>query len=404
MDLDEIKPTEQSTPSREKVNSNYPHIFSPTNYCSITDNSIPYPNIRENRQFSPFNSLWGWYTPNNWWTTTFHLVSFTSMLSFFFLYIIWGLWEKKKIRKDATLREVLTTLRNTAPHVAEYRHPLGRFSFRTVYADPSNKGRFSQKELGMVYSRDILGEPGSLHTTAPRLLEDDPESSSIHRELNEREKEERTLEELRFVSGDFLLVAVLLPKNVTLPSELSIKGSGGAAAATALPAAWRTSASQSGAPGKGDSGWGRSLSSLGPGTGRGGGHWRGESNAPTTRGRGGGGRGGGDFGRDRDRDRERDRDRDRDRDIDRNDPRVPPPRRNEPPSPRGGGRGGRGGRGDRRSRSRSRSWSPPRRRNRYDWFLHVSPLTLCSVAYMFRPPFRHNDPCQDVNTFCYCLL
>ena len=262
---------------------------------------------------------------------------------------------------------MLTTLRNTAPHVPEYRHALGRFSFRTVYADPSNKGRFSQKDLGMVYSRDILGEPGSLQSTAPRLLEDFERSSN---ELNDREKEERTLEELRFVPGDFLLVAVLLPKNVTLPSELSIKGSGagaiGASAGATSSAAWRTNAAQSGALGKGDNGWGRSLSSLGPGTSRGGGHWRGESNAPSTRGRGGGGRGGGgDFGRDRNRDR------DRDRDIDRND-RVPPPRRNEPPSPRGGNegrgdRGGRRGRGVSRSRSWSRSHSPPtRRRNRYD--------------------------------------
>ena len=264
---------------------------------------------------------------------------------------------KRNNRKDATLRQVLTTLRNTAPHVAEYRHPLGRFSFRTVYADPSNKGRFSQKDLGMVYSRDILGEPGSLHTTAPRLLEDFERSSH---ELNERGREERTLEELRFVPGDFLLVAVLLPKNVTLPSELSIKGSGTGVGTATSPTAWRSHAAHGGAPGKGDSGWGRSLSSLGPETGRGGGHWRGESNAPSSRGRGGGGRGGGDFGRDRDRDR----------DIDRHDSRVPPPRRNEPPSPRGGygGRGdrGRGGRGDRRSRSRSRSRTPPRRRNRYD--------------------------------------
>jgi len=209
----------------------------------------------------------------------------------------------------------------------------------TIYADPSNKGRFSQKELGMVYSRDILGEPGSLHSTAPRLLED---SERSNHELNEREKEERTLEELRFVPGDFLLVAVLLPKNVTLPSELSIKGSGaGAVGIATSPAAWRTITTQGGAAGKGDSGWGRSL---GPGPGRGGGHWRGESNAPSTRGRGGGGR---DFGRDRDRDRH-------------------DSRRNEPPSPRTRGRGGRGGRGDRYSRSSSPPRSPPRRRNRGD--------------------------------------
>ncbi|KAF8805989.1 hypothetical protein BYT27DRAFT_7141473 [Phlegmacium glaucopus] len=324
MDLDETTQTEQSTPSREKtipfLIRTFVKIGSFHRLTLFEDGTLPTTDEQQ---------LFSW--------------------------------------KDATLREVLTTLRNTAPHVAEYRHPLARFSFRTVYADPSNKGRFSQKELGMVYSRDILGEPGSLHTTAPRLLED---TESSTRELNEREKEERTLEELRFVPGDFLLVAVLLPKNVTLPSELSIKGSGvSATVTTAPPAAWRTSITQSGAPGKGDSGWGRSLSALGPGTGRGGGHWRGESSAPSTRGRGGGGRGGGggggDFGRDRDRDR------DRDKDIDRTDSRVPPPRRNEPLSPRGGGggrgdRGGRGGRGDRRSRSRSRSWSPPRRRNRYD--------------------------------------
>ncbi|GLB34275.1 putative sin3 associated polypeptide p18 (SAP18) [Lyophyllum shimeji] len=252
--------------------------------------------------------------------------------------------------KDATLREVLTTLRNTAPLVPEYRHPLARFSFRTVYADSANKGRFSQKDLGMVYSRDILGEPGALNVTAPRLREDLDEAQ----EPSEREREERTLDELRFVPGDYLLVAVLLPKSVTLPSEISIKGSAGAANG------WRSGPGAG--PGRGDGGWGGSVApSAGPGAGRGGGHWRGESNGPESAGRGRGGRGGGDFGRDRDRE------------ADRADRRVPPPRRNDSPPPRvrrgwGEGAGGRGGRGGgRRSRSRSisRSRSPPRRR-RYD--------------------------------------
>ena len=264
-------------------------------------------------------------------------------------------------RKDATLREVLTTLRNTAPHVTEYRHPLARFSFRTVYADPSNKGRFAQKDLGMVYSRDILGEPGSLAGPAPRLLLDTDPAPSAPRERE-------TLDSLRMVPGDFLLVAVLLPKNVTLPTELSIKGS-----APAPGAGWKAAGASAG--GKTDGGWGRAAAAPpGPGAGRGGGHWRGESNAPI-RGRGGGGRGGGDAGRDgRDRDRDRDLDRDRDR--------IPPPRRSLSPLPRrGDGWGARGGRGggrggdrdrdrdrdrerDRRSLSRSRS--PPRRRGRYD--------------------------------------
>ncbi|KAF5391867.1 hypothetical protein D9757_001845 [Collybiopsis confluens] len=221
--------------------------------------------------------------------------------------------------KDATLREVLTTLRNTAPHIPEYRHPLARFSFRTVYADSGNKGRFSQKDLGMVYSRDILGEPGSLSSVAPRLLEEvDSESQQT-----DREKEERTLDELRFVPGDYLLLAVLLPKNVTMGSDLSIKGAG---SGTASGPGWK-------AGGGGDAGWGKSALGLGPLPTRGGGHWRGDSS-----GRGRGGRSGGG------------------RTDDREDNRVPPPR-----SPRrsGGGRGW-GGRGGRRS-SRSRSRSPRRR-------------------------------------------
>ncbi|KAF9035881.1 Sin3 associated polypeptide p18-domain-containing protein [Panaeolus papilionaceus] len=229
--------------------------------------------------------------------------------------------------KDATLKEMLTILRNTAPHVAEYRHPLARFTFKAAYADPTNKGRFAQKDLGRVGSRDILGEPGALGVTAPSLLED-----ISSRDLSEREKEEKTLEEMRFVPGDYMLIAVHLPKQVSQPSELTIKGSGAGAASST----WK------GGP-KGDNGWGKP--SGGPGIGRSGGHWRGESNAPSGRGRGGG-RGGGDFGRDREIDG-----------------RVPPPRRRDSPPPRSGGgwdRNTRGGRGDRRSRSRSRS--PPRRR------------------------------------------
>ncbi|KAI0731840.1 histone deacetylase complex protein [Fomitopsis betulina] len=233
--------------------------------------------------------------------------------------------------KDATLREVLTTLRATAPASPEMRHPLARYSFRTLYADSATRGRLNQKDLGIVYSRDILGEPGSLTTTAPRLLTDDDVPPS---------NDERTLDELRFVPGDYLCVAVLLPKNATVAGpggELSIKGS--AAPANNAPAAangWKSA-------GRGDGGWGGGASATaGPpgGLGRGGGHWRGGSDAPTgSRGRGRGGFGG------------------RDRDDDR---RVPPPRRDSPPPPRRDTYDRR----DRRPPSRSRS--PPRRRGRYD--------------------------------------
>ncbi|KAG7097496.1 hypothetical protein E1B28_004838 [Marasmius oreades] len=224
--------------------------------------------------------------------------------------------------KDATLREVLTTLRNTAPHVPEYRHPLARFSFRTVYADPGNKGRFSSKDLGQVYSRDILGEPGTLTTTAPRFLED---MDNENRDQTEREREERSLEEWRFVPGDYMLVAVILPRNMALPSEVGAKG---------VANGWKSGRENPG-PGPGAPGFGRG----------GGGHWRGDpSGAPV---RGGRGRG------------------ERERDSDRSDRRAPPPRRGSPPSRGDGGWGGRGGRagGSRRSpRSHSRSRSPPRKR------------------------------------------
>ncbi|KAF5363614.1 hypothetical protein D9756_000117 [Leucocoprinus leucothites] len=229
--------------------------------------------------------------------------------------------------KDATLRELLTTLRNTAPHIPEYKHPLARFSFRTVYADPALKGRFAQKDLGMVYSRDILGEPGALNVTAPRLLED---AENENREPTEREKEERTLDDLKFVPGDYLLVAVLLPKNVTMPSEISIKGSS---------AGWKSAPT-----GRADAAWGGPGSSTAPRGSEG--HWRGGDSKRPPPGSRRGGRNNGDSVRDKDIDR---------------DSRVPPPRRRDdsppPPPPRGGrGRGGR----DRRSRSRTRS--PPRRR------------------------------------------
>ena len=52
---------------------------------------------------------------------------------------------------------------------------------------------------------------------APRLLEDeDPGEGEEGREKSEREKEERTLVELRFVPGDYMCIAVLLPKNVNV--------------------------------------------------------------------------------------------------------------------------------------------------------------------------------------------
>ncbi|GJE87515.1 SAP18 domain-containing protein [Phanerochaete sordida] len=229
--------------------------------------------------------------------------------------------------KDATLREVLTTLRSIAPATPEYRHPLARYTFRAVYADSASRGRIAQKDLGTVYSRDILGEPGSLAGAAPRLLADEDAPAG---------EDERTLDELRFVPGDYMCVMVQLPKNVVLAPELAIKGSGAAAApanagtGAGFANGWKKDTGRGG-----DTGWGGSLG-TGPTAGRAGGHWRGDSGAPAPVPRGARGRG-------------------------RGDGRVPPPRRDSPPR-----RGGWGDR-DRRGRSTSRSRSPDRRRSsRYD--------------------------------------
>jgi len=258
--------------------------------------------------------------------------------------------------KDATLKEVLTTLRCTAPASLEYRHPLARYSFKALFADPTQKGAFTTKDLGMVYSRDILGEPGSLVANTGedgKPLDPTPEEE-------EKARLEKTLEDLRFVPGDYLLMGIMLPK--TLPpaatggaSGLAIKGSSGLGTNGAPSGKWARGT---------DAGWNAPPSQapgFGRGGGGGGGHWRGRpGGAPPT------GRGDKDLRpplprRDspppvRDRDRIRgDRDRDRDRPRERERDRFARDRRSRSPP--------------RRSRSRSplrRSRSPPPRRRRYD--------------------------------------
>src|SRR6266850_1809080 len=257
-----------------------------------------------------------------------------------------------RYRKDATLFELLTTIRNSAPSTLEYRHPLARYSFRTIYADAGNRGLFAQKDLGTVYSRDTLGDLG----TVEQLLEDDRVQDN-----SERQKDARTLDELRFVPGDYLCVSVTLPKNVQAnfsADPSAPKGGPGGLSPSLAPAnGWKSG----GGLGRGanNASLGLGHAGMGPGAGRGGGHWRGGSDAPPQPARGRGERGG-DFagvaGRaDRDRDRERDGGRFRDE----RDRRPPVPRRESPPA-----RAPRDRRSLSRSRSRSRSRSPQGRRRR----------------------------------------
>lgn len=210
---------------------------------------------------------------------------------------------------DATLREILLNLRSiSSPNHTDLQHPLAKYTFRAVYPDTSvgGGGRFQTKELGTVFARD-------LSNVAVLSESFDPDSQPSNTDVIETEKEERprreredrTLEQMRFLPGDYLDIAVILPKGAAAPTGhgvgpgLQIKGAIAAAAtANSLNGGLR------GAPG---------ADRWGPGTGRGGpaagGHWRGGAPAPAgPSGRGGAlggvGAGRGGFGRERERDRD----------------------------------------------------------------------------------------------------
>ncbi|KAH6879983.1 Sin3 associated polypeptide p18-domain-containing protein [Coprinopsis sp. MPI-PUGE-AT-0042] len=255
--------------------------------------------------------------------------------------------------KDATLRELLTTLRDTSSPAslafAELKHPLARFSFKALYADssPNSSGhkssrstfKYTTKELGMVYSRDILGEPGSFSlstgaTTAPRLLQDEEQQALPSQTLDADDTtngaddkagrdHDKTLEDLRFVPGDYMLISIILPKSALATpataaggasvTELNIKGANATQAGGAGSVGWKNAMRDVGRERDRDrdrDSFGRDRDGKDKETGRGANssNWRGGSDPLTfVSGRGGrgrgarGGRGGGDFaGRDRD--------------------------------------------------------------------------------------------------------
>jgi len=87
-----------------------------------------------------------------------------------------------------------------------------------------------------VYSRDTLGDLGSVE----RLLDDD----GAAQDSVERQKDARTLDELRFVPGDYLCVAVMLPKNVqanfATGDAVGTKGPGGGGTSSAPANGWKS--------------------------------------------------------------------------------------------------------------------------------------------------------------------
>jgi histone deacetylase complex subunit SAP18 len=126
------------------------------------------------------------------------------------------------IRRDATLRELVTSLRALPPnpYTTTLRHPIARFSFRVIFADPTAQGRIASRDVGSVNARDL---------TQLTLLDSDFDmdgtAAADEEKIKERERklaDERTLEELRIMPGDWLDVAVILPsKPANLPQPSS---------------------------------------------------------------------------------------------------------------------------------------------------------------------------------------
>jgi len=132
-------------------------------------------------------------------------------------------------RKDATLRELVTSLRALPPNplTSSLRHGAARFSFRTIFADPTDRGRISYKDLGTVHARDL---------TQINLLEGNFETEQGTDELERRTKveekdkkiaEERTIDELRVQPGDWLDVAVMVPAPTSVLGTAGTFGVGG---------------------------------------------------------------------------------------------------------------------------------------------------------------------------------
>ena len=188
-----------------------------------------------------------------------------------------------EFRKDATLKDLANYLRSLPPSALSLtlRHPAARFVFKVVFPDVTSRGRMTSKELGSVSAKDLVKgaqlsqltahEDSTMELDGPSGGPGEPETSG---------DPERSLDELRVVSGDFLLVAVHLPPKAL---GMSIAGAAGVTQSP-LPNTLRGGFSRGSSANVGTS-LGRGTTARGgvdPGWGRGrgtdlpqSGHWRG---------------------------------------------------------------------------------------------------------------------------------
>ncbi|KAK4698528.1 histone deacetylase complex subunit SAP18, partial [Phenoliferia sp. Uapishka_3] len=97
-------------------------------------------------------------------------------------------------RRDSTLRELLLLLRDATPSLRT--NPLARYSIRLVYFD-TTRDRYQSRELAMVQARDIVLPP----------LKDGGRDGDRGGRDGRGAGMDRTLDEARFVIGDYVDVA-----------------------------------------------------------------------------------------------------------------------------------------------------------------------------------------------------
>ncbi|GAA5944578.1 hypothetical protein JCM1841_006129 [Sporobolomyces salmonicolor] len=137
-------------------------------------------------------------------------------------------------RRDSTIREILVLLRDASPTFRA--SPLARYSLRLVFWD-AQQDRFTSQDLASVSVRELVSGPGPAGSRGDR--------PAAHRASSSTSRLDKTLAEAKFVIGDYLDVAQILPHHAGGPP--SAPGPAPAAARAGPPFAVRgTAAAQGG--------------------------------------------------------------------------------------------------------------------------------------------------------------
>ncbi|GAA5872490.1 hypothetical protein JCM1840_006076 [Sporobolomyces johnsonii] len=124
--------------------------------------------------------------------------------------------------RDSTLREILILLRDASPTLRA--SPLTRYSLRLVFWDAQHD-RFTSQDLASISARELLSS-SSTATGGGASTKDRSSSSSSARGVYANPRLDQTLAEARFVIGDYLDVALILPSG-PLSTATSAAGGGG---------------------------------------------------------------------------------------------------------------------------------------------------------------------------------